>query len=127
ADRAELLRGSLVNRFRDHPNSTPDQRTDEVGDVVDPDRELTTFQHRRRRAHAGSALDGRRIRASVDHAPGRVLIRTELDPGDDPARLNRLELHAERRQERWQVLEAGKRFVIHDRKTRVAQPGVYAR
>src|SRR5437879_12899253 len=66
-DLPELLGGALVNRFRDHPNSTPDQRTREAGDVVDPDRELPTFQHRRRRAHAGSALDGLPILALRPH------------------------------------------------------------
>jgi hypothetical protein len=43
----------------------------------------------------------------MDDAPGRVLVRTELDPRDHPVRTNRLERHPERFQEGARIIEAG--------------------
>src|ERR1700682_1075540 len=106
-DLPELLGGALVDRLGDDLASAPPVWAEEVRDVVDAYRELAAIENRRRRPHAGRTLDRGGVCTAVDDAPWRVLIRTELDPGDHSVRSDRLERHAERGEECARMIQRG--------------------
>jgi len=91
----ELLGGALVNRFRDQAQAAAHDRAEEIGVVVDADRELATIDDRKGPAHAGRALDSGGERPSMDDSPWRVMIRPDVDRADDAVRPDHFELHAQ--------------------------------
>src|SRR5689334_17718601 len=82
-DAPELLYAPLKHRLSDDVYRSLTHRAQEVGRVVDADGELSLLDHSRGRPDAGDALDGSRIDAAVDDAPGRPVARAQLDMRGD--------------------------------------------
>src|SRR5512132_1547204 len=88
ADVPQLLGSSLLNGCGGDGDGAGGHRAEEVRVVVGAYRDLAAVGHGGGRADAGGAFDGCGVDAAMDHAPGGVVCRAELDhafhpiPGD---------------------------------------------
>jgi len=89
----ELLGRALVNRLREQRQATAHDRADEIGVVVDADRELATLDDGEGGAHAGGTLDCGGEGSTMDDSPGRVMVRPHIDRSHHACRPDRVELH----------------------------------
>src|SRR5512132_236549 len=88
ADLPQLLGSSLLNGCGGDGDGAGGHRAEEVRVVVGAYRDLAAVGHGGGRADAGGAFDGCGVDAAMDHAPGGVVCRAEIDhafhpiPGD---------------------------------------------
>src|SRR5215207_4833550 len=88
ADLPQLLGSSLLNGCGGDGDGAGGHRAEEVGVVVGADHDVAAVGHGGGRADAGGAFDGCGVDAAMDHAPGGVVCRAEIDhafhpiPGD---------------------------------------------
>src|SRR5215472_6139389 len=87
----ELLRCALLDRLGHETNRARDHGPQEIGVVVDADRELPAVPYRQRGSETCRALNRGGVGAAMDNAPRCVLVRTEFHRTDDTGRFDRLE------------------------------------
>src|SRR5512132_3783223 len=86
ADVPQLLGSSLLNGCGGDGDGAGGHRAEEVRVVVGAYRDLAAVGHGGGRADAGGAFDGCGVDAAMDHAPGGVVCRAEIDHAFHPIR-----------------------------------------